>query len=229
MMLAEYYIPNFYKQLSKHLTSDGVWEDAKAVKYRIENETAEAEMTKTDVSSHNENWFNPRVIKDWILLEPDITDIDLRPYFYACKEKIDYFAGRVESGDLSEIIDILLKSEMIIAQHIEKIKELTDQQSEQVFGIIEQKIMEKGNFEYKPDGIEGLRILVQHKVCLRKQLADFITILPKTEVGAWIITGWNNAIPCDCKEHDIIDKYFEDLKTEGNPIVQNVLKNVGRK
>ena len=31
--------------------------------------------------------------------------------------------------------------------------------------------------------IEGLRILVQHKAGLRKQLADFITRLPKAKVG----------------------------------------------
>ena len=227
MMLAEYYIPNFYKHLPTHLTSDGVWKDAKDVKDGIENETVETEMTKTDISSHNENWFDPKEIKDWILLEPDITNIDLRPYYYACKEKIDYFAGRAESGDLSEIIDILLKSEMVIAQHIKKIKELTDQQSEQVFGIIEQKIMEKGNFENKPDGMDGLRILVQYKVCLRKQLADFITRLPKTKVGVWVTNGWNKAIPRNCKEHDIIDKYFEELETKGSLIVQGALKNVG--
>ena len=82
--------------------------------------------TKTDVSSHNENWFDPKEIRDWILLEPDITDIDLRPYYYACKEKIDYFAGRVESSDISEIVDILLKSEMVVTQHIEKIKALNE-------------------------------------------------------------------------------------------------------
>ena len=227
MMLAEYYIPNFYKQLPAHLTSDGVWKDAKAVKDSIENESSET--AKTDISAHNENWFDPEEIKDWILLDPDIKDIDLRPYYYACKEKIDYFAGRVEFGDLSEIVDILLKSEMVIARHIEKIKELTDQQAEQVFGIIEQKIMEKGNFANKPDGIEGLRTLVQCKACLRKQLADFITRLPKLKVGVWVINGWNKAIPFDCREHAIINKYFEELKTEGNFIVQGALKNVGGK
>lgn len=229
MMLAEYYIPNFYKQLPAHLTSDGVWKDAKAVKNSIENEATESETTKTDASSHNENWFDPKEIRDWILLEPDITDIDLRPYYYVCKEKIDYFAGRVESSDLSEIVDILLKSEMVITQHIEKLKALNDQQSELVFGIIEQKIMEKGNFATKPDGIEGLRILVQHKTCLRKQLADFITRMPKASVGVWVTTGWNNAIPSGCREHAIIDEYFDELKSEGSPMVQGALKSVRRK
>lgn len=229
MMLAEYYFPNFYEQLPAHLTSDGVWKDAKTVKDSIENEPDETVTKKADVSSHNENWFDPKEIKDWILLEPDIMDVDLRPYYYACKEKIDYFAGRAESSDLSEIVDILLKSEMVITQYIDKLKGLTEQQSEQVFGIIAQRIMEKGNFENKPDGIDGLRILVQQKNSLRRQLADFIAGLPKTQVGVWVTNGWNKAIPSDCSEHSIIDKYFEELKTDGNPIVQGTLKAVRRK
>ena len=229
MMLAEYYFPNFYEQLPAHLTSDGVWKDTKTVKDSIENEPDETVTKKADVSSHNENWFDPKEIKDWILLEPDIMDVDLRPYYYACKEKIDYFAGRAESSDLSEIVDILLKSEMVVTQYIDKLKGLTEQQSEQVFGIIAQRIMEKGNFENKPDGIDGLRILVQQKNSLRRQLADFIAGLPKTQVGVWVTNGWNKAIPSDCSEHSIIDKYFEELKTDGNPIVQGTLKAVRRK
>ena len=163
------------------------------------------------------------------MLAPDIKDIDLRPYYYACKEKIDYFAGRVESSDLSEIVNILLKSEMVVTQHIEKIKALNDQQSELVFGIVEQKIMEKGNFENKPDGIDGLRILVQHKPCLRKQLADFITRLPKAKVGLWVLNGWENAIPSSCSERDIINRYFDALTSDGSPIVKNALANMRRK
>lgn len=65
-------------------------------------------------------------------------------------------------------------NEYNFTQYIDKLKGLTEQQSEQVFGIIAQRIMEKGNFENKPDGIDGLRILVQQKNSLRRQLADFI-------------------------------------------------------
>ena len=88
--------------------------------------------------------------------------------------------------------------------------------------------MEKGNFENKPDGMDGLRILVQYKVCLRKQLADFITRLPKTKVGVWVTNGWNKAIPRNCKEHDIIDKYYEELEKKESLIVKGALKNVGK-
>lgn len=228
MMLAEYYIPNFYKQLPAHLAKDGTWKEAKIIKDIIEKKITKNSTSKVDTSAHNENWFNLEKIKDWILLKPDITNIDLRPYYYACKEKIDYFTERGELNDLSEIVDILFKDNMIITQHIENLKKLSELQAEQVFDVIAQKIMESGNFEKEPNGIEGLKILTQYKIFLRKNLANFIFRLPKAEVGVWVITGWDKAIPSDCNEYNIIDKYLDELQINGNPIVQKTLKTVKR-
>lgn len=228
MMLAEYYIPNFYKQLPAHLAKDGTWKEAKIIKDIIEKKITKNSTSKVDTSAHNENWFNLEKIKDWILLKPDITNIDLRPYYYACKEKIDYFTERGELNDFSEIVDILFKDNMIITQHIENLKKLSELQAEQVFDVIAQKIMESGNFEKEPNGIEGLKILTQYKIFLRKNLANFIFRLPKAEVGVWVITGWDKAIPSDCNEYNIIDKYLDELQINGNPIVQKTLKTVRR-
>lgn len=229
MMLAEYYIPSFYQQLPSHLTNDGVWKEAKDVKDAVEKGNVDAKTSPTTKMHDTENWFDTKEIKDWILSEPDITDMDLRPYYYACKEKTDYFAGRSVSSDLSEIIDILLKSDMVITQHIEKLRELTDQQAEQVFGIIAQKIMEKGNFNKKSDGIDGLRILVQQKKNLRKQLAEFIVGLPKAQVGVWVLSGWAKAIPDDCEEHVAVKKYIDELETQGNSTVRSMAKAMKEK
>lgn len=88
--------------------------------------------------------------------------------------------------------------------------------------------MESGNFEKEPNGIEGLKILTQYKIFLRKNLANFIFRLPKAEVGVWVITGWDKAIPSDCNEYNIIDKYLDELQINGNPIVQKTLKTVRR-
>lgn len=230
MMLAEYYAPNFYKALPVHLTSDGIWKEAKATKELLEREITEVEMSSADAVSHDEKkWFDPREIKEWILLDPDISDIDLRPYYYACKEKIDYFAGRAESSDLSEIVDILMRSEMIVTQHIAELAELSELKAEQVFDIVAQKIMEKGNFDNQPEGIDGIRILTQHKTFLRKRLVEFINGLPKAKVGAWVLTGWEKSIPNNCSEFSEINKYFDELKTDGNFIVKGALKTLRRK
>ena len=63
----------------------------KSIKLSLEEETTKTAIMVDDLS-RNDNWFDANKIKDWILSEPDISDMDLRPYYYACKEKIDYFA-----------------------------------------------------------------------------------------------------------------------------------------
>ena len=152
----------------------------------------------------------------------------MRLICFFIKEKIDYFTNQVDSNDLSELVDVLLKPEMVIIPYKERIIELTDQQAKQVFEIIEQKIMEKANFENEPNGIAGMKILVQNKSSLRKELAEFISRLPKNKVGIWIVNGWENTIPRGCREYDIIEKYFEALKEEGNEIVQSALKTISK-
>lgn len=138
MMLAEYYEPDFYKALPNHLDSEGKWDEVPEIladiKTMVEDKKVEAK----------EQWYDLNKIWKWITTEPEITDKDLRPYYYACKEKMDYFSGKTSKNDLSEIVELLFRDEMIIVGRVEDLKNLTNQESDQVFGIVAQKIMEKG-------------------------------------------------------------------------------------
>ena len=149
MMLAEYYEPDFYKALPNHLDSEGKWDEVPEIladiKTMVEDKKVEAK----------EQWYDLNKIWKWITTEPEITDKDLRPYYYACKEKMDYFSGKTSKNDLSEIVELLFRDEMIIVGRVEDLKNLTNQESDQVFGIVAQKIMEKGQFDMKPKGIDG--------------------------------------------------------------------------
>lgn len=164
MMLAEYYEPDFYKALPNHLDSEGKWDEVPEIladiKTMVEDKKVEAK----------EQWYDLNKIWKWITTEPEITDKDLRPYYYACKEKMDYFSGKTSKNDLSEIVELLFRDEMIIVGRVEDLKNLTNQESDQVFGIVAQKIMEKGQFDMKQKGIDGLIVLVQNKPELRKSL-----------------------------------------------------------
>ena len=115
---------------------------------------------------------------------------------------------------------------MIIVVRVEDVKNLTNQESDQVFGIVAQKIMEKGQFDMKPKGIDGLIVLVQNKPELRKSLVDFIDAIPVDKAGVWIIHGWDKAIPKDCDERKGVNQYFDKLKSSGTAIVKAALKKM---
>lgn len=165
MMLAEYYEPDFYKALPNHLDSEGKWDEVPEILADIKTMVEDKKTVEA-----KERWYDLNKIWKWITTEPEITDKDLRPYYYACKEKMDYFSGKTSKNDLSEIVELLFRDEMIIVGRVEDLKNLTNQESDQVFGIVAQKIMEKGQFDMKPKGIDGLIVLVQNKPELRKSL-----------------------------------------------------------
>lgn len=221
MMLAEYYEREFYKELPNHLDSEGKWNEIPEILDAIEAMNGNKESVEA-----KEHWYDLNEICKWLIEKPEITDKDLRPYYYACKEKTDYFSSSGSKNDLSEIIDLLLREKMIIAGRVEDIKNMTNQESDQVFGIVAQKIMEKGQFDVKPKGIDGLIILVQHKPELRKKLIDFIEAIPATKVGVWVINGWDKAIPKNCDERKGLNQYFAKLRNNGTEIVRTTLMNI---
>ncbi len=220
MMLAEYYEPEFYKELPKHLDYDGKWVEVSEIIARIKEE--ESQRQPLDEKAQ---WYEFDKVEKWLVTEPEISDKDLRPYYYACKEKMDYFSNVPFHSDLSEMVDLLFRDAMVIAGRIEDIQKLTGPEAEQVFAIVAQKIMEKGQFDPKPKGIDGLIILVQNKPELRKLLAAFIEAIPVNKAGVWVTIGWDKAIPPNCEEKSRLNQYIEKLKKEGTTAIQNVLKS----
>ena len=221
MMLAEYYHPDFYKALASHLNTEGKWEEISEILCSIK-ESAE----NLESQQEKQTWYDVNKIRDWIIAEPEIEDKDLRPYYYACKEKIDYFSGKSLKDDLTEIIDILFKDAMIVSGYIEELKGLSNQEAEQVFHIVTQRIMEKGQFDVTPKGIEGMIILVQNKPALRGSLVDFINLIPADKAGAWILRGWDKAIPKECEERKLLDECFNKLEEKGTDIVKAAIKTM---
>lgn len=221
MMLAEYYTPDFYKELPNHLDSEGKWNELSEIMPDIKMMFEDG----NEVESKGK-WYDLNKIGKWIITEPEIIDKDLRPYYYACKEKIDYFSGKTSRNNLSEIIDLLFRDEMMIVGRVDELNNLTTQESEQVFGVVAQKIMEKGQFDVKPKGVDGLIILVKNKPELRKSLVNFIDAIPVDKAGVWIINGWDKAIPKECNEREKIDQYFNKLRSGGTQFVKAALKNM---
>ena len=144
MMLAEYYHPDFYKNLSSHLNSEGKWQEVSNIL-----DTLDKEINEDDKENR---WYDFKNIKKWLISEPKIIDIDLRPYYYACKEKIDYFSGKIFESDSLEIINLLFEDRMAIVGKVDSIKSLNSRECEKVFSAVQQKIIETGKFNEKPKG-----------------------------------------------------------------------------
>lgn len=251
LMLAEYKWPKLYEKIAFNLVNGHSPELAYFEEKYNESEkerSEEGEESKTDTNigtdadkpksakkakagKKNEkaapkdsDWMSSDEYKDWIISMPQLRGVDLRPYYAACKEKQDLF-GRIESDELlREAVDILMKDEAIIAGSIDKIKGLSEENALKAFEIVTTNISMMGDFSAEPAGIAGLKVLTETHVSLRKPLVDFVSALPEGNVGEWIATGWEKAIPTGCEERTQLNAIIDNLLGDDSDWIKEVLK-----
>lgn len=244
-MLAENYLSEFYKEIATETGENGKCKALEELETHLKVVKKETEITNGDDEENNDGgegiisktilenkmsekckeWSEKPQICNWIKTEPYVGNIDLRPYYFASKEKEDYFFKQVKSEKLRFIIDGLMGTSMYIAGMKDKIIELTVEESKFVFDTLSQKILGQGNISRKPSGIEGIIELVKVHKELQNNLIGLIRSFNMDEVGAWVCTGWDKCI-VDQKSKEELSNYYKLLSESGNKLVKAALKTM---
>jgi D-ribose pyranose/furanose isomerase RbsD len=239
LMLAEYYFRDQYKEIAALTDDNGKCTLlAEFEKLLAESESSVETETESEVSpvakdaSREKNtpeppklderiikWQNNKDFSKWATSDPTIGDIDLRPYFFASKEREDFFFEQVKSEQLRELVSILMSAKMVIANATDKINKLTQDEAKLVYGQVIIKTNKIGNISAQPRGIDGLRTLVEHHQELESNLVTFIESFPANTVGAWICTGWDKAITTETGKAKL-KAYITKLKANGNRLTK---------
>lgn len=236
LMLAEYYFPAEYANIALSLNVD----DGKcSLLSRFEERLAESpqaraeepknnfdEATETD-KSHDEKlideWSKNLAFRKWVLNQPLLGTEDLRPYFFACKEREDFFTGRVMSGQLTELVRKLMGQSFNVASATDEIKSLSEVEAEIVFDALSARVKQEGDISRVPAGIAGIRHLVGCKPQLEGRLLNLIESFDCSIVGTWMVAGWDKSI-VSANGKARLQKYFAKLRADGNSTVQRALK-----
>lgn len=169
-------------------------------------------------------WISSEEYKQWITSQPSLRNMDLRPYYVACKEKRDFF-DRIESDEkLREIVDILMKDEVVVIGASVKIGELSEENAKKAFEVVSKNVSISSELSDAPAGFAGLKVLTETHPSLRRKLVGFVSALPPDKLGEWIITGWEKTIPRECEERRLLDEFLSQLKETGTDVVKAVLK-----
>ncbi|XZI17055.1 Qat anti-phage system ATPase QatA [Clostridium perfringens] len=241
LMLAEYFLSDFYKEISSQTDDYGICTCIKELEKELLNldnsNSKKSDITKenqrkldtkavkeitTETNSQIKEWVSRDDIRKWILTEPELSGIDLRPYFFASKEKNDYFFNQVKSDRLRLLIDRLMSTTMNIANSKGEIEKLTEEEALRVFDILSSKILAQSNIQDKPRGIDGIISLVTLHPELECNLIKLIETFEIKKVGAWICSGWDICLRSpESKEN--LNLYYRKLKQEGNSLVKSIL------
>ena len=237
LMLAEYYFPNQYKEIATltndygqcHLliefekqltTNDSKSNDESDHDAIVMLAPRNGQMQETPkIDEHIERWKKDRSFSKWVISEPTLKDVDLRPYFFACKEREDFFFEQIKSEQLRELVYVLMSGKMAIAGKNDEIKNLSNDEARLVFNQLKTKVKKIPDTSMQPNGINGIRILVEHHKELENSLLSFIESFQTDTVGAWICAGWKNCITTvEGKER--LRKYIKKLKTAGTKLTK---------
>jgi hypothetical protein len=243
MMLAEYFFVDEYKKIATltddngrcellHIFEIQLLEPTKEVEPSVEDtEKPKSEIPKPlavvpkpEKNKDLEPWENNADFTAWVSSEPLLGEIDLRPYFFASKEKEDFFFDQVKSDQLRILISKLMGGTMNIASANDEIKALSPADARKVFEVLSSRILKNGDIALMPKGIEGIKALVSHHSDLEPSLIALIETFDCKRVGVWICSGWDKCVTTEISKSRL-GKYYESLSKEGNVLVKAALNN----
>lgn len=209
LMLAERFIPTLFEQIAyvAAIHPKGQCEDLGLLEASLKAEVPDEEPN-TDAKGTESvkqvparaetavlaEWKASEVVSDWALLTPSLATVDLRPYLFVTKDKKDYFGPVSVLGHLASVVDKLFGGKMVVQGFESELKQLAQPEAEKVFEAVRSRIISAGNFSEKPEGIDGLIVLVKVQPSLQGALLNFLESLPKDKCGSWVVGGWQGVV-----------------------------------
>lgn len=168
-------------------------------------------------------------IKAWMQIEPSLVGIDLRPYYFACTERIDFFFNSPEER-LRELVSVVRAGTFNTVNKKEEISELNTLDAKQLLKIVSQDVFTRDLSESQPPkSIEGIRCLVEYRSELQEDLVDFLLTLPFDKLGIWAVGGWDSCIPKTSNVRSKLNIFFKKVEeSTTNPIIKTAAKKSQR-
>lgn len=243
LMLAEYYFSTEYTSIALSLNDD----DGKcSLLERFEKKMSDDQESANSTDETGEElvgagkaatpaaeetaddktiaeWSKKTAFMKWALNTPLLGDVDLRPYFFACKERENFFFERIKSEQLLELIRKLMGKSFNVISAAEEIKALTGDEPKKAFDILTKKIKKISDISNEPAGIVGIRSLVAIHSHLENSLVSLIESFDCATVGPWIIKGWDDSIT-SAEGKARIKTHIEKLAKAGSKTTKAAIK-----
>lgn len=242
MMLAEQFFADEYKTIATLLNEEGscvqinelekmlatsgesIQDDSHVETAAVAvDRNAPASTPNTQEDTYVTNWKSKPDFCSWVLSEPQLKDVDLRPYFFACKGEEDYFFEQTQNEATRQLISKLMGNSMAAASVVQEIKDLNTRDAKYIFDVLAQKVQQAGTLSTKPRGIDGLITLVEHHNVLENNLVQLIRIFDSRKVGPWICTGWDRCIRQDDAKKQL-KEYHHILAEQGTSMTKRAAK-----
>ena len=252
MMLAEQYNYTFYKAIAAELKEDGTCpafdeipetegkiedsgdqadtEESKKVKSKKQDSKVELTVSKpTFKNKEFSDALEDGAVKAWMNIKPSLAGVDLRPYYFACTEKEDFFFS-TQAERLRELIYAVRSGKFPAISKSDQINNLENSDAKYIFRVVTQAVFTYNLSTQKvPKIIEGLRVFVKIRTELQNNLVDFLLTLPPDGLGMWAISGWEECIPKESDAGRKLEEFRKGIAEKAiNPLVKSAASRAMR-
>lgn len=208
LLLAERFIPQLYENIASiaAISADGKCAEIAVLEKAAKALPAKApEAPKSGVAKAapppadavkkldpvvTSEWLTYPGVAGWAKIDPPLADVDLRPYLFVAKERRDFFAGAPILGHLAPLAEKLFGPKIAVQGLDAELRKLSSTDAALLFEAVRARIMAAAALDVRPNGVDGLIVLVKAHPALQPNLMDFLESLPRAKVGAWVLSGW---------------------------------------
>ena len=251
MMLAEQYNYDFYKAIASELRDDGtclsfIPQEVKEKADDVEKDKKTSESTETEGKTSakaapkkkvvektteppkpvvkNESFgkmLEDTQVKKWMELEPSLSGVDLRPYFFACTELEDFFFTHQDER-MRELVSIIRGGNMNVKNNKKKFEELDETEAVKLFRIVSQDAFTRDlSTTEAPKIIDGIRRYVEFRKELQIPLVNFLLTISVNTIGAWAVGDWDACIPKTCEARPKLMQFYKKIEENNqDPIIK---------
>jgi len=163
-------------------TSEGNFSD------RAEHTSASrAPSVTTIVSDQAKQWLDDEWLRNWLLLDPPLEDVDLRPYFYFARDRIGALPGpsqRLSSTARDVLGQLIGKSEPERIAGASRAAELSSADIGAVFQALADRVRRAEDLGADDSPLDSLYRLVGNRKELIVQLIELLTLVPESRLTA---------------------------------------------
>ena len=237
LMLVERFHPEFYEFVAARVMTDpnGQTPELEILENQVtdqedktaqQNPTLQTEVKNTVDQSEDESilkWLERDWIKDWLQIEPTLSEVDLRPYVFIAREKRQL--TQITAGsEIEELTQRLCGSNLVVRSVEPKVKGLSQTEAEHVFSLLREKVLRSGSFKTEPDGFYGLCIVAKHHPTHQLEIVTLLSGIQVQDLGFWIVKGWNEILTETNAKEKLIDLIAKWAEQGENPSLKTAAR-----
>lgn len=214
IMLIEQFEPDIYNDIAHSLDDNsGICEQLAKFEEYIES--------KKDDEFENEKWLSSDVMKDWATVEPKLSNVDLRPYYFINQEGKNSYYGLANNPKLEELYQKMISGDMQVAAIKNDIDKLNIDEAKSIYEMLIEEVARRNDYTDDQPEIPGIKALISTREDLQEEFISFVSEIAPDKSGAWIVSGWDGVLTSQdaINRHTVYLKQIKDKGTKRMEII----------